>query len=268
VTQRGTRQRRRWRRTPVPLTAVALLSAGCQGALPPSPEAPATLIWPATPRGSVAVPADAAGWDRITAPIALYCDPLLAQVLVASTHPEQISQAARWLAGIPSAQLGDEVPGARLQREHWDASVKSLIAVADVLNMMSAHPRWLRQLGAAFQRDPAAMMDSVQRLRRWALDYDSLHSTREQLVADDAVTVSIQPSRPDTIYVSYYQPQFVYGRWPWPHTPPYSFQPPDQVVFGGAPIAFGIPVNLTALPWRWYQWHWRQHRLEALPSGR
>jgi Protein of unknown function (DUF3300) len=254
---------------------VAALIASCQAAPTAHNRAPPTLLSAGPPAKRVTPPSDAAHWDQLTAPIALYSDPLLAQVLVASMYTAQISQAARWVAGIPTAQLANEVSGASLQRKNWDPSVKSLIAVPAVLNMMSAHPRWSDQLGDAFRSHPAAVMDSVQRLRRWALDYGVLRSTSEQVVSDDGVVVSIEPAQPDTIYVSYYQPEFVYGSWPWlgtpPYsfqpTPPYSFQPPDHFILGGAPIAFGIPVNVTAVPWRWYQWHWRQHRLEVLTGS-
>jgi hypothetical protein len=251
----------------MPLAAAALLASGC-AAVPPPPTEPAaaTLINPAATATPLPLPAGAAHWARITAPIALYSDPLLAQVLVAATHPHEIAQAARWLDRRPRARLGYEL-GPGLQRQHWDASVKSLAALPDVLHMMSAHPRWLHQLGSAFRSHPEAVMDSIQQLRRSALEYDVLHSTREQQVTDDGVVVSIRPARPDTIYVSYYRPEFVYGRWPWPRTPPYSFEPSEHVVFGGAPIAFGVPLNVTALPWRWYRWHWRGHRLEVLAAG-
>lgn len=206
--------------------------------------------------------AQAAHDDSLCAPIALYADPLLAEVVRAAGHRSDIAAAAHWIARHPRAQLGYEIHSAALGNRHWAPSVESLLAIPDVLPLMNAHRRWVRQLASAFEADPAALMDSIQRLRRRALLAGSLRSTSEQSVSTDGETIAIEPAQPDVLYVPYYLPRFVYGAWPWLSSPPYSLTPPASVVFSGAPVAFGIPVTVTAVPWRWYHWDWRRHRLE------
>lgn len=185
---------------------------------------------------------------------------------MAAGQPSDIAAAVRWIAQHPRAQLGDEITIGELQRQHFDPSVESLLAVPEVLLLMNAHPQWTHQLADAFRAAPAAMMDAVQRLRRRALLAGSLQSSPEQTVSTNGQVISIEPARPDVLYEPYYWPRVVFGPWPWPDTPPYSFTPPANVVFAGNPIAFGVPINVTALPWRWYHWDWQRHRLEPLAS--
>jgi len=214
-----------------------------------------------------ALPPQAAHEESLCAPVALYADPLLAQVFLAAEHASDIAAAARWIALHPRAQLGDEISISELAGQRWDPSVESLLAVPDVLSMMNAHRPWARQLAVAFASAPVAMMDAVQRLRRRALLAGSLRSNGQQTVSTDGEIVSIEPTQPDVLYVPYYWPREAFGVWPWPAAPPYSLSPPANVVFAGAPIAFGIPVNVTAVPWRWYEFDWRAHRLEPIASS-
>lgn len=243
-----------------------LAAIGCAAA-PPGPSdtaqlsaASLTLFHPPP------LAAQAPRQESLCAPIALYADPLLAQVFMAAGHPSEIAAASRWVAQHPRAQLGHEIVASELQRQRWDPSVESLLAVPEVLLLMSAHPRWAHQLADAFKAAPTAMMDAVQRLRRRALLAGSLQSSPEQRVSTDGQIVTIEPGQPDVLYVPYYWPRVAFGVWPWAATPPYSFTPPANVVFAGSPIAFGVPANVTALPWRWYHWDWQRHRLEPIAS--
>ena len=213
------------------------------------------------------LPAQAAHDESLCAPVALYADPLLAQVFLAAEHASDIAGASRWIAQHPRAQLGDEISISELGSQHWDPSVESLLAVPDVLLMMNAHRSWVRQLADRFASAPVAMMDAVQRLRRRALLAGSLRSNAQQTVSTDGEIISIEPAQPDVLYVPYYWPREAFGVWPWPAAPPYSLSPPANVVFAGAPIAFGVPANVTAVPWRWYHWDWRTHRLEPIAGS-
>jgi hypothetical protein len=212
------------------------------------------------------LPPQAPQQESLCAPIALYADPLLAQVLMAAGHQSDIAAAARWIGQHPRAQLGQEITISELHDQHWDPSVESLLAVPELLLLMDAQRQWAHQLADTFRTAPLAMMDAVQRLRRRALLEGSLQSSPEQTVSTDGQIISIEPAQPDVLFVPYYWPRVVFGAWPWPATLPYSFSPPANVVFAGASLAFGVPVNLTTVPWRWYHWDWQHHRLEPLAS--
>jgi len=220
------------------------------------------MLWPPPARS-----ASAARDESLCAPVALYADPLLAQVFLAAEHTSDIAAASRWIAQHPNAQLGAEISISELGSQHWDPSVESLLAVPDVLLTMNAHRPWAHQLAVAFASAPVAMMDAVQRLRRRALLAGSLRSNGQQTVSTDGEIISIEPTQPDVLYVPYYWPREAFGAWPWPAALPYSLSPPANVVFAGTPIAFGVPVNVTAVPWRWYHWDWRAHRLEPIESS-
>ena len=240
---------------------VVLILIGCASERAPSGDsqlaAASLTLFPAPP-----LSAQTAHDESLCAPVALYTDPLLAQVLMAAAHGSDIGAATRWIAQHPRAQLGHEITVGELRHQAWDPSVESLLAVPEVLLLMRTHRQWRHQLAEEFRAAPVALMDAVQRLRRRAMLAGSLQSNREQTVSTDGEVIAIEPAQPDVLYVPYYWPRVVFGPWPWPTAPPYSFRPPANVVFAGAPIGFGVPVNLTDLPWRWYHWDWRQHRLE------
>ena len=248
------------------LIAIALLTA-CGVLGDPVPAAGATAAVASTAR----VEQNSAVLDGLMAPIALYSDPLLAEVVTAATFPAELADAACWLEQDPAALLAGRATYAATRRYHWDASVESLLVVPNELRIMAAHPRWVTRLGAAFRAQPAAVMQAVQRLRHRALISDALFSTAQQRVAVSVGgrEISIEPTQPDTITVSYYWPALTYGPW-LSNVPAFAFQPPYDVVFGrGAPIAFGIPINVTGSPWRWFQWDWNRRQLAMLtPEGR
>ncbi len=184
---------------------------------------------------------DAAQLDQLVAPIALYPDALLAQVLMASTYPLEVVQADRW------AKSNSSLKGAALDtalgKQDWDASVKQLVSTPTVLDMMNDKLDWTQALGDAVLAQQADVMDAIQRLRVKAQENGKLETTKQQTIkttqeADKQVVV-IEPAEPDTVYVPYYEPAVVYGAWPYPAYPPYSFPPPPGWVVGGA-IASGI----------------------------
>jgi hypothetical protein len=195
--------------------------------------------------------------DQLVAPIALYPDPLLSQVLIASTYPLEVVQAERWVA--KNQDLKSDALNDALAKEDWDGSVKALAAVPDVLAMMNEDLDWTSKLGDAVLAQQADVMDAIQRLRALAQSNGKLESNEQQTVtvteaaaepsageadqpaAEQAAQpiIVIEPTSPETVYVPYYQPAVVYGGWPYPDYPPYYFEPRPGYIFGGA-IASGI----------------------------
>ncbi len=197
--------------------------------------------------------------DALVAPIALYPDPLLAQILTASTYPLEIVLADRWLQAPENAALHGDSLAAALLPQPWDPSVKSLVPFAPILNMMDENLAWTEQLGDAFLADEGAVMDSVQRLRHQAQQSGSLRSTAQQNVIQQGPDVQIEPPNPDVLYIPAYDPNMAYGTWPYPEDPPFYF--PDD--YGGVPIGpygFGwMSVAIVAPLWGWGYCDWHGH---------
>ncbi|HYL02604.1 MAG TPA: DUF3300 domain-containing protein [Steroidobacteraceae bacterium] len=211
------------------------------------------------------VPLTAAQIDQLTAPIALYPDELLGSILVASTYPLELVEAARWLEDPTHAALKDQDLTAALDQQPWDPSVKSLVPFPDVLRQMNTNLEWTEQLGDAFLAQQGDVMDSVQRLRQRARAQGALRSTPQQTVATEQNDITIEPANPDVVYVPYYVPTVVYGPWPWPDYPPYYFVTPPGVFLGGAVIGFGIGIGIFEPPWGWYGLGWPQHGVVVYP---
>ncbi len=212
----------------------------------------------APPQPSVP-PLTAAQIDRLVAPIALYPDPLLAQILMAATYPLELVEADRWLQVSANAALkGDELTAA-LQQQPWDPSIKSLIAFPGVLRTMDDDLGWTEQLGDAFLAQQADVMDAVQRLRRLAEAAGSLASGPQQTVSAAGPEIAIEPVSPE-IYVPAYNPMCAYGIWPAPDYPPFSFGtwPGDCTpdLYGGIYPPFGFWA------WGFFEWHRHQIRID------
>src|SRR5271163_2183489 len=161
--------------------------------------------------------------DQLVAPIALYPDSLLAEVLMASAYPLDIVQAERWLEANKNLS-GDQLKAA-VDKQPWDDSIKSLVATPSVLKMMSEKLDWTEKLGNAVVAQQADVMDGIQRLRAKAQANNKLSSTKEQKVTvsqpQGKQVIAIAPADPNTVYVPYYDPAIVYGPWPYPSYPPY-----------------------------------------------
>ncbi len=177
--------------------------------------------------------------DQMLAPIALYPDSLLAQVLMASTYPADVTEAAKWSQANPK-QEGDAAVTA-VQDKPWDPSVQSLVAFPQVLAMMSAKPDDVQRLGDAFLAQPSQVMDRVQFLRKKAQDAGNLEANEQQKVSTQTDSgqsvIVIEPAQPQTVYVPVYQPTVVYGAWWYPAYPPYYWPPPPHYYPGGAFVA-------------------------------
>lgn len=205
-----------------------------------------------------AAPLTAAQLDQLTAPIALYSDPLVGMVLTAATYPLEVVEAARWLDADDHASLQGNALNAQLAQESWDTSIKALVAVPEVLHMMNQNLEWTEQLGDAFLSQQSDIMDSIQRLRGRAAAAGALESSLQQTVSTDDGEVVIEPVSPDVIYVPCYTPA-IYGPWPWPGYPPFYFPSFDDYCYPGPVITFGIGFGVLGPYWGWGRWNWRAH---------
>ena len=177
--------------------------------------------------------------DHLVSRIALYPDPLLAQVLAAATYPDQIPDAARWSDQhhyMTGSQLADAINYDQLP---WDPSVQALLPFPSVLDMMASDMRWTQDLGDAFLGNQQEVMYAVQRMRQRARDYGYLRSNPQVIVASGPY-ITIVPARPEYIVVPYYDPVVVYER-------------PRPGFFIGAAIGyrFGVTVGVAFRPWGW-----------------
>lgn len=194
--------------------------------------------------------------EQLAAPIALYSDPLLAQVLMAATYPLEVVQAARFVQGNPTLQ-GAPLDDA-LKAQNWDDSVKALTLVPQVLNMMNDRLDWTQKLGDAFLGQQADLMDAVQRLRARAQAQGMLTTTPQQIVTVEPTPaqpiIQIVPANPEVVYVPVYNPLVVYGPWPYAAYPPYYYYPAGWPAVG-AFFSFGLGIAVGAALWGGYDWH-------------
>ncbi|MBN3762758.1 DUF3300 domain-containing protein [Burkholderia sp. Ac-20365] len=194
--------------------------------------------------------------DSLTAPIALYPDALLAQVLMASTFPQDVEAAAAW-SKANSQYKGDDAVKA-VASQPWDPSVQSLVAFPQVLATMASKPDWVQQLGNAFLAQPNDVMDSVQRLRKQAQSAGNLKSSEQQKVVVEQSTIQIVPANPQVVYVPTYNPTVVYGTWPYPAYPPvYVPPPPGYAIATGfaTGLAFGAGIAVANSLWGGFNWN-------------
>ena len=192
--------------------------------------------------------------EQILAPIALYPDSLLAQVLVAATYPLEVVQADRWVR--ENKNLKGERLSAAADKMSWDLSVKALVPFPQVLGMMSEKLDWTQRLGDAFLAQQADVMNTVQDLRARAQAQGTLKTTSEQKVVVQEKTIVIEPASPTVVYVPAYDPVVVYGAWPYPAYPPYAYYPPGYALAGAAfGFAAGVAVG-AAWSSCWGNWNW------------
>lgn len=222
------------------------------------------FVGPAGPTAALAQNAAALSGqqlDALTAPIALYPDALLAQVLMAATFPQDVEAAAAWSKANPNLKGDDAVKAVASQP--WDPSVQSLVAFPQVLATMASKPDWVQQIGNAFLAQPNDVMDSVQRLRVQAQKAGNLKSNEQQKVvvqpatSTTTQTIVIEPANPQVVYVPTYNPTVVYGAWPYPAYPPvYMPPPPGYAIATGfvSGLAFGAGVAVANSLWGGFNW--------------
>jgi len=184
--------------------------------------------------------------DSLVAPIALYPDPMLAQVLAASTYPLEIIQLQQWLA--KNKDLKDKALVDAVSKQPWDPSVQGLVALPELVKRLADDIQWTTDLGNAFLVQQSDVMDAVQRMRKKAQDSGNLKSTEQQKVETKVVeskqVVVIQQANPEVVYVPTYNPTVVYGPPVYPY-PPVAYPPPGYYAAGMA-ISFGVGLAMGA----------------------
>jgi hypothetical protein len=209
---------------------------------------------PAPPAQPQAQPLTAEQLDQLVAPIALYPDALVAQVLAAATYPTQVVEADRWRQAQGNASPEQIAAGA--DAHDWDASVKALTAFPAVLAQMDRNLQWTTDLGNAYYNQPQDVMDAVQAMRQKAQAAGQLRSTPQQTVSNNGGAITIVPANPAVVYVPVYNPWAVWGA-PFPVYPGYYWAPPPGVFWGGLAIGFGIGIGIGLFAhWGWGWGHW------------
>ncbi|MGA3103475.1 MAG: DUF3300 domain-containing protein [Terriglobales bacterium] len=195
--------------------------------------------------------------QQLVAPIALYPDSLVAQILAASTFPEQVVEADRWVQAHPDLKGADL--GKAVDQQPWDPSVKALAAFPSVLGNMDKNLSWASSLGDAYYNQQANVMNAVQVMRRRAQESGNLKTTPQQTVSTQNSDISIAPSDPDEVYIPAYDPWAVYGGpvMAWPGWYPYP-----GIWFGGPYLSFGMGFGVGwygGFGWGWNNWgfNWR-----------
>ena len=233
--------------------------AAYQGAQAPPPE---QATQQAPPSGGQAPPyaqQTPEQLQQLVAPIALYPDSLVAQILAASTFPEQVVEADRWVQAHPDLK-GDAL-GQAVDQQPWDPSVKALTAFPTVLGNMDKNLSWTSSLGDAYYNQQQDVMDAVQVMRQRAQAAGNLKTTPQQTVTTQGSTIIIEPADPDVVYVPAYDPWMVYGdpMLPWPGWYPYP-----GIWYGGPYLSFGIGFGIGffgGFGWGWGHWgfDWYHH---------
>jgi Protein of unknown function (DUF3300) len=205
--------------------------------------------------------------QQLVAPIALYPDSLVAQVLAASTFPEQVVEADRWAQAHPDLK-GDAL-GQAVDQQNWDPSVKALTAFPSVLGNMDKNLSWTSSLGDAYYNQQADVMDAVQVMRRRAQAAGDLKTTSQQNVTTQGSTIVVEPASPQIVYVPAYDPWLAYGdpivAWP-------GWYPYPGIWFGGPYLNFGVGYGIGwygDFGWGWNNWgfDWR-NRYAVFNRGR
>lgn len=248
-------------------SAVLFAASGVMYVKSRTPEAPQQPAPVATAAPVTAAPVEkpaftSAQIDQWVAPVALYPDPLLSQVLMASTYPANVVQAVQWSRDNPTLQ-GDAAIQA-VSGQPWDPSVKSLVAFPQLMALMGENPQWVQNLGDAFLAQPQDVMDAVQRLRQLAQQTGSLKSTPQQTVtltpkknvavaqsaspapSSTPTIIKIEPADPQVVYVPNYNPATVYGSWPNTALPPVYLPPPPGEQFTSSFVkGFGYSLGVA-----------------------
>lgn len=192
---------------------------------------------------------------QMLAPIALYPDSLLSQVLMASTYPIEVIEADRWLK--KNKRLKDDRLDDALINKEWDPSVKSLCHFPSILALMSEKIAETTSLGNAFLAQEDEVMDVIQELRAEAYEQGNLTSTSKQKIVKKGEIIVIEPATPDVVYVPYYNPNYVYGPWWYPSYPPYYWGPFPVVVGAGISFWPGPFISFSLISWSYFDWHRR-----------
>ena len=243
------------------LLSLALLFATLPQSLP-AQDAPAAEQAPAAPTYAQQTPEQL---QRLVAPIALYPDSLVAQILAASTFPEEVVEADRWVQEHPD--LKGEALGKAVDEQPWDPSVKALAAFPSVLGNMDKNLSWTSTLGDAYYNQQQDVMDAVQVMRHKAEQAGALKNEQHEVIKEDGPDIDIEPADPEVVYVPAYDPWLIYG-YPivaWPGWYPYP-----GIWFGGPYFSFGLGFGIGwfgGFGWGWGHWGFDWHNRYARFGG-
>jgi len=217
------------------------------------------VFWVRAADAAPATPAAVEQVDQLVAPIALYPDPLVAQVLAAATYPIQIVEADRWMQA--HARLKGHALAAAVNAEPWDDSVKAMLEFPQVLSMMDENLSWTSSLGEAYVRDSQSVMSAIQQMRARAERAGNLESNPQENVTNQGQVIVIEPADPEVVYVPDYDPWLVYGE-PLVLYPDWT--PIPGLFIGGPGIYFGIGIPVWGFGgygWGWNHWgaDWHDH---------
>jgi Protein of unknown function (DUF3300) len=195
--------------------------------------------------------------QQLVAPIALYPDALVAQILAASTYPTQIVEADRWIqshSNLTGEELAKEV-----DKQDWDPSVKAVAQFPSVLENMDKNLSWTSSLGEAYVSQPQDVTDAVQTLRQQARNAGHLNSNDQEKVTTQGKTIIIEPANPQVVYVPAYDPWLVYGA---PIIAYPGWYPVPGIFWGGIGLSFGIGFGIGffgGFGWGWGHWGYDWH---------
>jgi len=203
--------------------------------------------------------------QQLVAPIALYPDSLVAQILAASTYPEQVVEADRWVQ--EHQDLKGDALGQAVDQQPWDPSVKALTAFPSVLGNMDKNLSWTSSLGDAYYNQQQDVMDAIQVMRQRAEKAGNLKTTPQQVVTTQGSTIVVQPASPEVVYVPAYDPWIVYGGpiMAWPGWYPYP-----GIWYGGPYLSFGMGFGIGffgGFGWGWPRWGFDWHNRYATFGG-
>ena len=237
----------------------------------------ACLLAVAPARAAEPPPFTAAELAQMLAPIALFPDALLSQVLMASTYPSDVAQAVDW--AYAHRKLEGDAAVKAVQDKPWDPSVQSLVAFPQVLAMFGENPQWVHDLGDAFLDQSGAVMDSVQFLRAKAKEAGNLASNEYQVIAVEPAPpppqvivvnapppptqiITIVPARPQVVFVPIFNPVWAFGPWWHPRFPPFFFPPPPRWGWGWGSVMhtgiwWGVGIGVSNALWGGVDWRRR-----------
>jgi len=235
-------------------------------AQPPAGAPPSANVPPANAQANAApaVPSySPAQLDQMLAPIAIYPDNLLTNILMASTYPVQVVEAERWLQKPANARLKGDALVQALDPMPWDPSVKSLVPFPMVLKQMNDQLEWTEQLGTAFANQQADVMERVQALRQKCDANGKLANVPKLHVVHQGPNIVIEPAEPAVVYVPVYNPAVIYGPWPYVEYPPVFFTPGVAFYAGpiGVDIGFSVGFGIVGPFWGWGVPVWGEHHV-------
>jgi len=201
--------------------------------------------------------------DQMLAPIALYPDVLLSQVLMAATYPLEVVEASRWSRANP--ELEGEAAVKAVSGEDWDDSIKSLVGFPDLIRTMDENLAWTRRIGDAFLLQQEEVFATTQKLRKISLDKGVLDTLEHVTVEQQEEVIIIEPARVEVVYVPYYSPYYAYGNWWWYDYPPFYLGPPP-VYYSSIGYHWGRGIGVS-MGFYYSSCDWYRHNVVIVRRG-